>query len=73
MVCGGGALTGDFDSKVIFYFVRKPSFFLGGGLQAMCERMLWKWASLSIGGPGGEVCLPGTLRDSKRVLDKWGL
>jgi len=41
----------------------------------MCKRMLWKWASLSIGGPvggsGGEVHLPGTFRESKRVLNKW--
>ena len=49
--------------------------FFGGGLQGMCKRMFWKWASLSIGGPtggpGGEVHLPATLRDSRTVLDKW--
>jgi hypothetical protein len=41
-----------------------------------CVKSLWKQATLSIPAPMGnqkEVCLPGTLKDSKRLLGKRGV
>ena len=43
---GGGTLYRERREKGEISFYQE--IFLGGGLQEMCKRRLWKWASLSI-------------------------
>jgi hypothetical protein len=65
---GGGGFIGDFDRKLRFCFNKRPPSPPLLGLQAMCKRRRWKWASLSVGGPvggpGGEVHLLGISRET---------
>jgi hypothetical protein len=47
------SFTGDIERKVRLFY--QGTWFLFWGLKVMCKRRLCKWASLSIGGPLGDL------------------
>jgi len=49
---GGDAALLRTERKVRFYFIRRPCL---RGIQETCKRMLWKWASPSIGALLGKL------------------